>query len=145
MDAKRVRTIIKEELRKVLKEEEYGMESASKQQSIPLPKKNTNTDVGKTTEQEMEWENLLTSARGWGDELTTVNYRQFLQNIQEDPIGKKMYPQIQAITSNVIRMRDRFNDIKQAANLADMYQGKFGQGIQRALVQSGYVYEPYQH
>lgn len=145
MDAKRVRIIIKEELRKALKEEESGMESVSRQQSIPFPKKNTNTDVGKKTDQETEWENLLMSARGWGDELTTVNYRQFLQNTQEDPIGKKMYPQIQAIVSNVVRLRDNFNDIKQAAMLADIYQGKFGEGLKRAIIQSGYVYEPFDH
>jgi len=141
MDRKRIKQIIKEELRRVLKEE-----AGEEGQSGPDPKKpNTDIDIGDRTESEKEEENIIGAAIEWGAQLTTVKYRQFLQDLIDHETNKALYSELQLTTSMILRQGSGFNDIRRAKKLTDIYNGLHGRRLSHILINSGYEYEPYQH
>ena len=130
MDTNKIRKIILEELKKVLKE----MDEPA-------------IDVGGRTTQEQEAHNLQMAVGTWAEQLTTIKYRQFLQqclDILEYELGKQKaaprYAQLLANIQDAVSKKE--NCSYQTAFYFDQMYNRGGE-FKQALVNSGY--KPWEH
>lgn len=135
-----LKKIIIEEIKKALKEgglppiSHPVLHGGQSRQRPPAP--NIDYDTGKMTRQEIDQEFYIYNMLEWGKQLTTVEYRQFLQDCG-DAIGYNtpLYEKIRNATANAIGKK---GNIKDALFLDSIYNGREGPRIQRYLTNSGY-------
>lgn len=149
MNEKQLKRIILEEIQRVLSEEVLPPAprnpptavSMQSQQRPPAP--NTISDTGQMTRQEKAESQVINLMKAWGKQLTTVKYRQFLQDclgFVKNNSNSPFYRKILLVTQNAIDNKSNYKDALFLYDLATGDEPAVGKDMRfsQALIESGY-------